>query len=243
MHEAQTTQAQIQLFSRIAARYDLINRLLSLGQDRRWREIALAQTYVPPRGWLLDVATGTGETALLAKAHSPQITVVGVDVTAAMLNMARRKQGAAAVHWMRGDGLRLPFPNGSFDAAVSVFMMRNVPDVRQALAEQRRVVREGGRVVCLEMTWPRRFPMSWLFSLYFFGLSPLIGGVISGNLTAYRYLPRSVHRFLSPQEMTQIMEAVGLRDVAWRLLMRGTVMVHWGSVARHTTSRTSRTTP
>ncbi len=242
MHEEQTRQAQVRLFSRIAARYDLINRLLSLGQDRRWREVALAQTHLPPRGRLLDVATGTGEMALLAKAHFPQATVVGVDVTAAMLTVARRKRGAATVHWTRGDGLRLPFPDGSFDAAVSVFMMRNVPDVHQALAEQQRVVRAGGRVVCLEMTWPRRFPMSWLFRLYFFGLSPLIGGLISGNLAAYRYLPRSVHRFLSPQEMARTMEAVGLRDVAWRLLMGGTVMVHRGSVARHVTSRTSRIT-
>ncbi|MBN2002745.1 MAG: ubiquinone/menaquinone biosynthesis methyltransferase [Anaerolineae bacterium] len=216
------------MFHSIATSYNRVNRLLSLGQDQRWRKRALGQAQIPPEGRLLDVATGTGDLALMAKQQAPGLRVVGADLTPAMLAQAQEKDATHLVSWMVADGLRLPYSDNTFDAVTSVFMMRNVPDVVQALCEQRRVVKVGGRVVCLEMTWPRRFPMTWLFSAYFFTLPPLVGGLISGNREAYRYLPQSVRRFLTPQGMATAMESAGLRNVTWQSLMLGTVALHVG---------------
>lgn len=221
-----------ELFTRIAARYDRVNRFISLGQDHRWRKEALALTALPPDGTLLDVATGTGDVALLARQLYPGRRIVGVDLTPAMAALARQKsagaEGDARPHWSVGDGLALPFPNNACDAVISAFMLRNVPDVTQAFAEQTRVVRHGGRVVSLEMTWPRRFPMSWLFKVYFFGWAPLVGRVLGGDREAYAYLPRSVRGFSRPETVAQRMRFVGLKDVSWRLRMWGTVAIYVG---------------
>lgn len=219
------------LFTRIATHYDLINRLLSLGLDLRWRRQALKLAHVPQGGRVLDVATGTGDMALIAAAQMPGVHVIGVDLTSAMLDVAQRKAEGHAVAWAQGDGLALPFPDATFDAVLSVFMMRNVPDVGQALREQRRVVRPGGRVICLEMSWPRRLPMSWLFRPYFFGLAPLLGQLIARDREAYTYLPRSVAEFLQPTEMAAQMRETGLQDVRWQARMGGTVIVYVGHAA------------
>ncbi len=221
------------LFTHIAPAYDKINRLLSLGQDQSWRRRALDYTQVPAGGKLLDVATGTGDVALLAAKCFPSAQIIGVDLTPAMLREAQRKaqmHSAAAqrIHWVQSDGLTLAFPDDTFNAVISVFMLRNVPDVSRALAEQVRVVRPGGHIVCMEMTWPRRFPMTWLFQVYFFGLAPLLGQWIAGDRAAYTYLPRSVKQFPTPATIAGIMEAVGIREVTWELQMLGTVAIFVG---------------
>ncbi|RME38211.1 MAG: methyltransferase domain-containing protein, partial [Thermoflexia bacterium] len=145
-----------------------------------------------------------------------------------MLVLGRARLGRE-VRWVEGDALRLPFPDGFFDAVVSAFLLRNVVNVRAALVEQTRVVRPGGRVVCLEMTWPRHPLFRPLFHLYFGGLAPLLGWLLTGCLDEYRYLPRSVRAFLSPEELASLMEDVGLREVRYRLLMLGTVTLHVGT--------------
>lgn len=216
------------LFTRIAGHYDRVNRLLSLGQDNRWRGLALAAAEVPEGGTLLDVATGTGDMALLARTLLPGVRVVGTDLTPAMLSEARRKQGRRVIPWIASDGLALAFSDNTFDAVTSGFMMRNVPDIEQAFAEQVRVVRPGGRVVCLEMTWPSRFPMRWLFGIYFFGLAPLLGGLTAGAWAPYQYLPRSVKGFVSPAALAEMMAQVGLQAVTWQMMMGGTVALHVG---------------
>ncbi|MGC9394248.1 MAG: ubiquinone/menaquinone biosynthesis methyltransferase [Anaerolineae bacterium] len=219
------------LFTRIAPSYDKINRILSLGQDQNWRKDALARAQVPPGGRLLDVATGTGDVALLAAARLPGVQIVGADLTLAMLDVAQGKAQRKAVRrtrWVNSDGLALAFPSNTFDAVISVFMLRNVPDVAQAFAEQARVVRLGGRVVCLEMTWPRRFPMTWLFWLYFFGVAPLLGQLIAKNRAAYTYLPQSVKRFPAPAATAKVMEVAGLHEVSWEMKMLGTVAIFVG---------------
>ncbi|MGC9356511.1 MAG: ubiquinone/menaquinone biosynthesis methyltransferase [Anaerolineae bacterium] len=216
------------LFSRISSRYDLVNRILSLGQDRRWRRQALALAQIPPGGRLLDVATGTGDVALMAKKSRPDSRVIGVDLTAAMVRQATTKDERSTVGWSVADGLALPFPDDRFDGVISAFMMRNVPDVAQALAEQRRVVRSGGRVVCLEMTWPRRFPMAQLFHAYFFGWAPLVGWLFTGDMEAYQYLPGSVRNFMGPEAMEREMAEVGLREIFRRMMMLGTVGLYVG---------------
>lgn len=218
------------MFSRIAARYDCINRLISLGQDQRLRREALHVAQLRPQGRLLDVATGTGDVALLARNHHPTAQIIGVDLTWAMLCSAQRKAGipATALTWAVSDGLALPFPDASFDAVISAFMLRNVPDVRCAFAEQVRVVRPGGRVVCLEMSWPRRWPMTVLFEAYFNGWVPLIGRLISSDADAYTYLPRSVKTFLHPEHVVRHMAAAGLARITWHPRLLGTAIIYVG---------------
>ncbi|MBN1260185.1 MAG: ubiquinone/menaquinone biosynthesis methyltransferase [Anaerolineae bacterium] len=224
----QQKAAMRRMFARIAHRYDLVNRLISLGQDQRLRRQALRMTRIPPTGRLLDVATGTGDVALMASQIYPEAHITGIDLTPEMIQPARSKTGRPSMGWGVGDGLRLPFPDRAFDAVISAFMMRNVPDVEQALAEQVRVVRPGGYVVCLEMSWPQRFPMSLLFKWYFFGWTPLIGRLISGEADAYTYLPRSVKAFRSPETMARHMLDVNLRDVVWKRMMFGTAVIYAG---------------
>ncbi|MBN1246711.1 MAG: ubiquinone/menaquinone biosynthesis methyltransferase [Anaerolineae bacterium] len=221
-----------ELFTRIASHYDVVNRVLAVGQDQRWRRVALAYADLSRGGRLLDVATGTGDLALLAR-ELEDVTVIGTDLTYVMLARAQRKAAMratdASLPWVVSDGLALAFPDEAFDAVTSAFMMRNVPDVAQAFREQLRVVKPGGKVVCLEITWPQTFPMRWLFGLYFFGLPPLLGRLMVGEHEPYRYLPRSVQRFLQPAALAEVMVQAGLRDVVWRTMMLGTVAVHVGT--------------
>jgi demethylmenaquinone methyltransferase/2-methoxy-6-polyprenyl-1,4-benzoquinol methylase len=220
-----------ELFARIARRYDVLNRLMSLGCDRHWRRRAAEAVKLPPNGRVLDVGVGTGDMALALMARWPDATVVGVDPTAPMIVAGRHKRGNGHIRWLQADGLDLPFPDGHFDAAVSAFVLRNVTNVPLALTEQCRVVRDGGSVVALEMTWPRTPILGSLFQVYFADFMPRITGLLSGQPAAYRYLPRSVQRFLTPRELQQAMEEVGLRDVRYHRLALGTVTLHIGERA------------
>lgn len=147
-----------------------------------------------------------------------------------MVRQAARKaeMGADRLRWALSDGLSLACVDNAFDAAISAFMIRNVPDIAQAFEEQRRVVSPGGRMVCLEMTWPSRFPMSWLFPLYFFGWAALVGRILSGDREAYQYLPRSVRQFPPPEAIVATMQAVGWRDVTCTKRMGGAVAIYTG---------------
>lgn len=216
------------LFTRIAPRYECINRVMSLGQVEAWRRAAVVEARVPPGGWVLDVATGEGGLARALLRQQPTARVVGLDFTREMLLIGRARSLGQSVRWTEGDALRLPFPNDSFDAVVNAFMLRNVTDVWATLAEQARVVRPGGRVVCLEMTWPRHPLFRPLFHLYFGGFVPVLGWFLTGDLDAYRYLPQSVQAFLSPEGLAAGMERVGLYPVRYWLLMMGTVTLHVG---------------
>jgi len=215
-----------ELFARIARQYDAMNRLLSLGQDRHWRKLAADALGLPPGGCALDVGVGTGDMAQAIVHRWPDAVVVGVDPTTLMMDVGRHKLGTERICWGQADGLALPFPDEDFDGAVSAFVMRNVVDVPHALAEQRRVVRRGGRVVCLEMSWPRTPIFRALFRFYFADLMPRVAGVLSGQPAAYRYLPRSVEGFLTPNELAETMEEVGLRNLRCRRLALGTVALH-----------------
>ncbi|MEA3340420.1 MAG: ubiquinone/menaquinone biosynthesis methyltransferase [Chloroflexota bacterium] len=215
-------------FADVAGRYDVLNRLMSLGCDRRWRRIAADALNLPAGGRALDVGAGSGDMALALLRRWPGSTVAGIEPVAEMMRVGRRKPAAGRVGWTQGDGLRLPFPDGQFDGVVSAFLLRNMPDVSGALAEQYRVARPGGRVVCLEMTWPQTPGFRKLFRFYFARLAPPIMGILSGQPAAYAYLPRSVQQFLAPEELKAAMERVGLRNVHYRMLMLGTVALHVG---------------
>jgi demethylmenaquinone methyltransferase/2-methoxy-6-polyprenyl-1,4-benzoquinol methylase len=154
--------------------------------------------------------------------------VVGADFSLEMMRVGQRKTASTWMGWVGADTLKLPFPNQYFDAVTSGFLMRNVIDVRGAFGEQCRVVRPGGRVVCLEISRPVGSPFTPFFRLYFHRIVPLLGRIISGHGEAYRYLPNSAEEFLTPEELQAEMESAGLRQVHYRRLMLGTLAIHVG---------------
>jgi demethylmenaquinone methyltransferase/2-methoxy-6-polyprenyl-1,4-benzoquinol methylase len=216
------------MFGAIAPRYDLMNRLMTLGRDQVWRRTVVRLCALPRGGRLLDVATGTGDIGYEALRADPTACVVGLDLTPEMLVLGRHKHPGLTFPFTEGDGLTLPFGDNTFDAAASGFMMRNVVDVGQAFAEQLRVVKPGGRVVCLEITLPHTPVLGRLIEIYFFRAVPLVGRLISGNREAYLYLPESVAAFPPPPELQRLIESAGLRDVRYRTAMLGTIAIHWG---------------
>ena len=217
-----------QMFNRIARRYDLMNRLMTLGRDQAWRRYVVVQAAVPPGGRLLDVATGTGDIAFQARQQERTIEAVGLDFAVEMVRTGRRRPGGHLVRWCQGDALALPFPDASFDAVTSGYLLRNVDDLAGAFQEQLRVVRPGGRIVALDTTPP---PPNWLRPLIRFHLHwviPLLGRLVAGDIAAYNYLPSSTEAFYSADELVSMMEAAGLEDVTYRTFMLGTVAVHTG---------------
>lgn len=218
------------MFDRIVGRYDTMNRLMTGGMDMRWRRAAARAALGPGADHVLDLATGTGDLALeLARQGVPH--VVGVDFAGEMLRAAGDKLRAAGdrqVRLARGNAMALPFAAETFDAVTVAFGLRNMPDYAAAVVEMTRVVRASGRVVILEMTPLQRPPLERLFGLYFERVVPLIGGLLSGDLDAYRYLPRSVHAFPPAETLASIMRAAGLRNVRFQRFALGTVALHVG---------------
>ncbi|WP_293174588.1 bifunctional demethylmenaquinone methyltransferase/2-methoxy-6-polyprenyl-1,4-benzoquinol methylase UbiE [Oceanithermus sp.] len=219
-----------EMFGEIAPRYDLLNRLLSGGVDQRWRRLAvrLATEKAPRR--ILDVATGTGDVALLLKRARPEAEVVGGDFTPQMLELARAKAERAGVdvRFVEADALALPFADASFDAITVAFGFRNFADYGRGLAEFQRVLAPGGRAVILEFPPPPKGFLGRAYRFYFWRLLPWIGGVISGKPEAYRYLPSSVERFPEPERLAEMMRAAGFAEVRWRRLTGGIAAVHVG---------------
>jgi demethylmenaquinone methyltransferase/2-methoxy-6-polyprenyl-1,4-benzoquinol methylase len=205
-----------------------MNRLMTGGQDRRWRRMALAWAALPPGGRLLDLGTGTGDIALEARRRDPRLRVVAADFTPEMMQLGRRKAGGDAAGWTGADALRLPFPDETFDAVTSGFLLRNVADVRCAFAEQARVVRSGGRVVCLDTSPPPRNLLRPFIAFHMHTVIPALGRVLSGQGDAYTYLPDSTEAFLSAEQLQAALQSAGLRDVRFRRLMFGTIAIHLG---------------
>jgi demethylmenaquinone methyltransferase / 2-methoxy-6-polyprenyl-1,4-benzoquinol methylase len=209
------------MFDRIAPVYDAMNRLMTAGLDQRWRRIA-AEAAVHPGDRVLDVCCGTGDLALAAHAVGGRVT--GLDFSERMLDRAVRK--SEEIEWRRGDALRLPFGDESFDAVTVGFGVRNLGDLNRGLAELRRVLRPGGRAAVLEITQPRG-PLAVFYRLWFDGLVPIAGRVLPGG-SAYTYLPASVRRFPAPVELAELMRRVGFDPVAYRLFAGGIVALHVG---------------
>ncbi|WP_287371610.1 bifunctional demethylmenaquinone methyltransferase/2-methoxy-6-polyprenyl-1,4-benzoquinol methylase UbiE [Oceanithermus sp.] len=231
MNETEAKARKVRaMFGEIAPRYDLLNRLLSGGVDQRWRRLAvrLATEKAPRR--ILDVATGTGDVALLLKRARPEAEVVGADFTPQMLELARAKAERAAtdVRFVEADALALPFADASFDALTVAFGFRNFADYERGLAEFYRVLAPGGRAVILEFPPPPEGFLGRAYRFYFWRLLPWIGGVVSGRPEAYRYLPSSVERFPRPERLAAMMQEAGFAGVRWRLLTGGIAAVHLG---------------
>jgi demethylmenaquinone methyltransferase/2-methoxy-6-polyprenyl-1,4-benzoquinol methylase len=212
------------MFDRIAPVYDGMNRLMTAGLDRRWRE-ETARAVVRPGDRVLDVCCGTGDLALAAAVAGG--TVTGLDFSEPMLERARAKE--PALEWVSGDALELPFAEGSFDAVTIGFGLRNLADAERGLAEMHRVLSPGGRVAILEITKPRGV-LRPFYRLWFDGVIPLAGKVLPGG-SAYAYLPASVRRFPEPEGLAKRMDDAGFDEIRWRLFAGGIVALHTG-VAR-----------
>ena len=220
------------MFGRIARRYDLMNTLMTFGLDRGWRDAAARAAAPRAGGQALDVGTGTGKLALRLAAAMPAGYVVGADFTQPMLRAGqpelRRHPAGQRVALLAADALSLPFRADTFDCVTSAFTVRNLADVGQGFREQARVVRPGGRVVCLELTTPPGPLFARLFRVYFRGLVPRVGALVAGDAEAYTYLPESVAEFLRPGPLAAVMRAAGLDRVRYRRLGLGAVALHVG---------------
>jgi demethylmenaquinone methyltransferase/2-methoxy-6-polyprenyl-1,4-benzoquinol methylase len=217
------------MFSRIAGRYDLMNRLMTAGQDRLWRREVIQRTALPRQGDLLDLGAGTGDLSREALEQYPGCRPVTADFTLAMMLAGKQRPRSAPLRWLGADALHLPFPDESFDAAVSGFLFRNVSNVRQALAEQRRVLRPGGRIVILDTTRPQRNLLTPLINIHFHYVIPTLGKLITGEGEAYTYLPESTENFLPAEQLAERMLEAGFRQVGFRRRMLATIAIHWGT--------------
>lgn len=219
------------MFTRIAHHYDLMNSLMTAGQDVHWREQVIQQAGLKPSARLLDLGAGTGELAREAFKQQPKVKVIAADFTLAMMRVGQRQgvaQGNGSLPWSAADALNLPFGDNTFDAIVSGFLMRNVGDIQNALKEQYRTLKPGGRIVILDTTKPRRNLLSPFIWLHMHVVIPLLGGFISGFKDAYNYLPDSTEGFVTAEELTVRMAVVGFKKIMFERYMFDTIAIHWG---------------
>lgn len=219
------------MFGRIAGRYVLMNSLMTFGRDAVWRREVVRAADLPPGGALLDIATGTGDIALEAARQNGSVRPVGADFSLEMMRAGRAQPQGGRLRWCGADALRLPFADETFDAVTSGFLIRNLPAERivDGFAEQARVVKAGGRVVCLDTSPPPDNVLRPLITFHLRHVIPALGALISGDRDAYTYLPNSTEAFKTPDELADLMREAGLRDVTYHKLMMGTIAIHAGT--------------
>ena len=216
------------MFARISGRYDMMNRLMTAGQDARWRRRVIELAELPSGGRLLDIATGTGDIAQEGLRQRPGALVIGADFTIEMMRVGKENKDREGIQWAAADTLALPFTDDTFDAVASGFLMRNVIDVPGAFKEQLRVTKPGGRVVVLESSPPKKNLLRPFIRLHLNYLIPTLGAVVTGDREAYRYLPDSTQQFQRPDILAAIMEEAGLVDIGYDMFMFGTIAIHVG---------------
>ena len=224
------------MFDNIAADYDKLNHIMSLDIDRIWRRKALRQIVSPDTKQVLDLACGTGDFAIAIARRTLRedlsVHVTGVDLSEGMLAVMREKVAREGLQEMismqTGDGENLPFGTGSFDRVTIAFGIRNFEHRDRGLQEMLRVLRPGGRLVILELSEPENRVIRWLYELYFLHILPWIGGLISGDRAAYRYLPASVVKFPPKDVFLQMMREAGFSDVAHRAFTLGICRMYTG---------------
>jgi len=221
------------MFGGIARQYDLMNTVMTAGMHHRWRRLGVEAAAVSPGDACLDVCCGTGDFAFaLYDVCGPLGSVTGIDFSRRMLEVARRKARSAnrPVDFRWGDATNIEFDDNRFNCATVGFGVRNIEDIHGVFSEMARVVRPGGRVVCLEITQPSREPFKRFYGVWFDRLVPTLGRLVSRHNQAYAYLPSSVRRFPPAPRLKEIMEEAGLRDVNYRLLAGSIIALHWGTV-------------
>jgi demethylmenaquinone methyltransferase / 2-methoxy-6-polyprenyl-1,4-benzoquinol methylase len=218
------------MFDRIARRYDLVNTVLSGGTDAGWRRHAARTTGLKPGGSALDIACGSGKlTAVLARIAGPGARVVGLDFSPQMLEIARRQH--PGIEFLEGEALSLPFDAATFDASTNAFGLRNLADPIRGLREMLRVLKPGGRPVVLEFVRPPENLVGTAYRLYLRTLLPAIGGALSGQPAAYRYLSDTVDAYRTPDELRAMAAAAGWRQIRFQPLAMGTVGILSGTTA------------
>jgi demethylmenaquinone methyltransferase/2-methoxy-6-polyprenyl-1,4-benzoquinol methylase len=219
---------QEELFSRIASRYDLMNHLMTGWQDIRWRRFAVQQLELDPAASLLDIGSGNGQLINEANRQYPDCRSVGADLTQAMLEIGKNHTGTNSTTWTRADSENLPFDGNSFDGVISGFLVRNLQDVFRGIQEQYRVLKPGGRISVLDTSRPPRGFMRPLIRFYLNRVIPTMGGLLTGQKSAYNYLSSSTEGFLSAGELAAYLAAAGFKKVAYRQFNFGMITVHWG---------------
>ncbi len=213
------------MFTKIASRYDLMNRLMTGFQDVRWRRQVIKLARLTSASRLLDLGSGTGDLAREAIAQVPGLKVAAADFTHEMMRVGAQTVGP--LDFSTADALRLPFKDTTFDAVVSGFLMRNVIDVHKALQEQYRVLKTGGRIVILDTTRPKKNLLSPFIWIHMHVIIPTLGGLLSGVREAYTYLPDTTEGFLTAEKLAAHMAAAGFKAVHFKRLMFGTIAIHW----------------
>jgi demethylmenaquinone methyltransferase / 2-methoxy-6-polyprenyl-1,4-benzoquinol methylase len=213
------------MFTKIARRYDLMNRLMTGGQDVRWRKRVIELARLKSNSSLLDLGTGTGDLAREALAQFPRARVIAADFTLEMMRVGKQN---GDLNFSAADVLHLPFSDGSYDAVVSGFLMRNVIDLQKAIQEQYRVLKKGGRMIILDTTRPKKNILSPFIRLHMHFVIPTLGGLLTGEKDAYRYLPETTEGFVTAEEMASRMAVVGFKRLDFQRYMFGTIAIHWG---------------
>ena len=222
-----------EVFSSVARKYDLMNDLMSGGVHRLWKD-AMVEWLNPQPGWqVLDVAGGTGDIAFriaeTVRARGGEAEIVVCDINADMLNEGKRRadeKGEKAVHWVNGDAEALPVPDATFDAYTIAFGIRNVTHIDKALAEARRVLKPGGRFLCLEFSQVQAPILDAMYDKFSFAVLPRLGEMVAGDAEAYRYLAESIRRFPPQAKFAKMIEAAGLSRVKVRNMTGGIAAMH-----------------
>lgn len=212
------------MFTQIAKRYDLMNRLMTGGQDIRWRKQVIKLSRIDNNASLLDLGTGTGDLAREAQTQFPQAKIIASDFTLEMMRVGKRNGN---LNFSTADALRIPFKDSTFDAVTSGFLMRNVISLDKALQEQYRILKNGGCVVILDTTRPKKNILSPFIWIHMHFIIPTLGKLITGAAEAYRYLPETTEGFVTAEDMAERMKKTGFKNVNFKRLMFGTIAIHW----------------
>jgi demethylmenaquinone methyltransferase/2-methoxy-6-polyprenyl-1,4-benzoquinol methylase len=223
-----TPQEVQKMFGRIAPRYDLMNRLMTFGQDMRWRRFLVGCLQLHDHARVLDIASGTGDIAFEAHRVFPQATILATDFALPMMQVGKTRPLGNRVWWSAADALNLPFPDNHFDAVMSGYLFRNVPDIERALAEQLRVLKPGGWMGTLDTSPPPDNLLKPFILIHLKYIIPMLGKLITPDPDAYAYLPASTIRFKTPDDLARLMRSAGFGEVAYQRFMFGTMAVHWG---------------
>ncbi len=229
--EGSKTQQIATMFDNIAHRYDFLNRSLSMGIDIIWRKKAIAQLKELKPKTILDVATGTGDFALEAMSLNPD-KITGVDISVGMLDLGKvkiaKKNLTDKIEMVVGDSENLPFADNTYDAATVAFGVRNFENLQKGLTDINRVLRPGGKLVVLELSTPKKFPVKQLFGFYFNNILPLLGKMLSKDDSAYTYLPMSVNAFPDGEDFKKVMSAAGFQNNTSKSLTFGICSLYTG---------------